>query len=71
MFGVLGCKYTLPDHVEFLVNQHAQVLLRVALSPFSAQPVFILRIILTYMQDLTLGLVELHEVCRGPPFRPI
>jgi len=41
--GFLGCEHTLSGHVELLVNQHPQVLLlRAALSPFSAQPVFVL-----------------------------
>lgn len=70
VFGVLSCKHTLPDHVELLVNHHDQVLLSAALNPFSAQPVFVLGIILTYMPDLTLGLVERREVCRGSPFKP-
>jgi len=47
---------TLPGHDELLINQHPQVfLLRAALNPFSAQPVFALGIALTYVQDLELG----------------
>ena len=43
--GFLGCKRTLPGHVELLVTQHPQVLLcRAALSPLNAQPVFVLGI---------------------------
>ena len=33
--------------------------------PFSAQPVSVLGIVLTQMQDLALGLVELYEVGMG------
>ncbi|PKU36298.1 rna-directed dna polymerase from mobile element jockey-like [Limosa lapponica baueri] len=33
--------------------------------------VFVLGISLTYMQDLALGLVELHEVHIGPPLKPV
>ncbi|KAK4821719.1 LOW QUALITY PROTEIN: hypothetical protein QYF61_000262 [Mycteria americana] len=40
---------------------------KAALNPFSAQPVFVLGIALTHVQDLALGLVDLHEVCMGPP----
>jgi len=65
--GLLGCQCTLPGHVEFLVNQHPQVLLlRAALNPFSAQPVFVLGIASTQVQDLALGLVGPHEVHMRP-----
>jgi len=54
--GPLGCQHTLPGHLELLVKQHPQVfLLKAALNPFSAQPVFVLGIALTHMQDLALG----------------
>ncbi|KAK4827472.1 hypothetical protein QYF61_018708 [Mycteria americana] len=70
--GWLGCKHTLPGHVELLINQHPQVLLlRVALNPFSAQPMFLLGIASTHVKDLALGLVELHEVRTGPPLKPV
>ena len=72
MVGVLGCKSTLPGHVELLINQHPQVfLLRVALNPFSVQPVLVFGIAPTQMQDLALGLLEPHEVCKGPPLQPV
>jgi len=49
--------------VGFLGIQHTQVLLlRAAVNPFILQPVLILRIVPTQVQDLALGLVELHEV---------
>jgi len=61
--GLGGCECTLPGHVKLLVNQHPEVLLlRVALYPFSTQPVFVLGIASTCVQDPALGLVELHEV---------
>ncbi|KAK4826701.1 hypothetical protein QYF61_010916 [Mycteria americana] len=72
MVGFLGCKCTLPGHVELLINQHPQVLLlRAALNPFSAQPVFVLGIAPTQVQYLALDLVELHEVRMGPPLKPV
>ncbi|PKU47710.1 hypothetical protein llap_1990 [Limosa lapponica baueri] len=59
-------------HVELLVQQHSQVLLlRAALNPSSAQPVFVPGIAMTRVQDLALGLVELHEVRTGPPLTPV
>jgi len=46
-----------------LISQNPEVLLgRAALSPFSAQPVFVFGIASTHVQDLAVGLVELHEV---------
>lgn len=55
-------------------TSRAQVsLLSAALSLFSLQPVFLLGISLTHVQDLALGLheLELHEVHTGPPLKPI
>ncbi|KAK4808881.1 hypothetical protein QYF61_007996 [Mycteria americana] len=70
--GFLGCKHTLPGHVELLINQHPQILLRrAALNTFSAQPVFVLGIAPTQVQNFALGLVELHEVRTGPPLKPV
>lgn len=46
-------------HVELLIHQHSQVLFhRAALDPFSIQPVLVLGIALTQLQDLAPGLVE-------------
>jgi len=62
----------LPGQVETLINQHPKVLLlRAAFNPFPTQPVFVLGIALTQVQDLALGLVELQEVCSGPPLKPV
>ena len=72
MVGLLGCEHTLPGHVELLVKHHPQVLLRASLNPFSTiQSLFVLGIALTHVQDLSLGLVEPHEVCKGPPLKPV
>ncbi|KAK4832414.1 hypothetical protein QYF61_023093 [Mycteria americana] len=40
---------------------------RPALNPLIAQPISMFRIATTQVQDLALDLVELHEVCTGPP----
>ncbi|NXT99734.1 F120B protein, partial [Buphagus erythrorhynchus] len=40
-------------------------------NPFSIQPVFVVRIALTQVQDLVLGPVEIDEVCTGPPLKPV
>jgi len=72
MVDLLGSKRTFLGHVELLVNQHPQVLLlRAALNPSSAQPVFVLGVAPTHVQDLVLGLVELYEVHMGPPLKPV
>jgi len=71
MTGFLGCKCTLLGWVKLLINRHPQVLLMAALSPSSTQTVFVLRIAPTHVQDLALGLVELHEVCTGPALKPV
>jgi len=59
MVGLLGGKLPLPAHVESYINQHSQILLlRAALDPFSIQPVSVLGIVLTQVQDLALVLTE-------------
>jgi len=67
--GLLGCQSTLLGHVDLLVNQHPLTTLRAALNPLYAQPVFVLGIALTQVQDLALGLVEPREVHTGPPLK--
>ena len=68
----LGCEHRLLGRVELLILQYTKVLLgRAALNPFSTQPVFVLGIALTHVQDLALGLVELHEVHMSPLFEPV
>ena len=57
-------------HMQFLMYQYLQVLLcRNPLNPFIPQPVFILGIALTHVEDL--GLVELHEVHMGLLLEPV
>lgn len=58
-------------HAELLVNQQPQDLLKAAVNLFSAQPVFVLVISLTHMQDLALDLVQLHKVLTDPPLEPV
>ncbi|KAK4830124.1 hypothetical protein QYF61_008551 [Mycteria americana] len=62
--GVLGCKRTLLSHVQVFIHQ-------AALNPFIPQPVPELGIAPTQVQDLALGLVELHEVLTGPLLKPV
>ncbi|KAK4815471.1 hypothetical protein QYF61_002930 [Mycteria americana] len=70
--GFLGCKHTLLAHVQFFIHHYPQVLLRrAALNPFVPQSVLIQGIALTHVQDVALGLVELHEVCTGPLLKPV
>ena len=61
--GLLGCECTLLALTEAFTSQHPQTLhLRAALKPLSAQPVSVLEIAPTQMQDIALGLVELQEL---------
>jgi len=55
---------------SFIILQNPQVLLgRAALNHIIPQPVLILRVAPTQVQDLALGLVEPHEVHTGPPLQ--
>ncbi|KAK4817066.1 hypothetical protein QYF61_027095 [Mycteria americana] len=66
MAAFLGCECTLPAHVQLFTHQYPQDLLcSAALNPFIPQPVLILGVALTQVQDLALGLVEPHEVHMG------
>jgi len=52
----------------YLLSSDPQILLlRASLKPFSGQPVSVLAIAPTQVQDLAPGFVELHEVGMGPP----
>ncbi|KAK4831400.1 hypothetical protein QYF61_017531 [Mycteria americana] len=67
MVGLLGYEHTLLAHVQLFIHQYPQVLLcRAALDHIIPQPVLILGVALTQVQDLALGLVEAHEVHMGP-----
>ena len=70
--GLLGCECTLLGHVELLAHEHRQVLLlRAALNPLMAPPVFVLGIVPAHVQGLAFGLVELHKVHNGPPLKSV
>jgi len=69
--GHLGCERTLLHHVELIFNQQSQVLLRAGLNPCFAKPLFVPGIAPTHVQDLALGLVELHDVHMGPPLKTV
>jgi len=70
--GLLGCENTLLAQVQLFIHQYLQDLLgRAALSSFSAQPIFVLGIAPTHVQDLALDLVEFHEVHTGPLLKPV
>jgi len=56
-------------HVQLFIHQYPQVLGRVALNPFFLQPVLLLRVAPTHVQDLALGLIEPCEVHTGPPLQ--
>ena len=65
--GLLGCECTLSAHVQLFIHQYPQVRLpRASLNPFIPQLVLTVGVALTQVQDLALGLVEPHEVHKGP-----
>ncbi|KAK4818126.1 hypothetical protein QYF61_006213 [Mycteria americana] len=65
--GLLGCERTLSAHVQLFIHQYPQVLLcRAALNHIIPQPVLILGVAPTQLQDPALGLVDLHEGHTGP-----
>ncbi|PKU36192.1 hypothetical protein llap_13505 [Limosa lapponica baueri] len=66
----LGREHTLLAQAELPISHHLQVL-RAALNPFSTQPILVLGIAPTDMQDLALALVELQEVHTGPSLKPV
>ncbi|KAK4826170.1 hypothetical protein QYF61_006032 [Mycteria americana] len=55
----------------FIHHYHQVLFRRAALNPFILQSVLILGIALTQVQDLALGLVELHDVHMGPVLKPV
>ncbi|KAK4832392.1 hypothetical protein QYF61_022247 [Mycteria americana] len=70
MICLPGCERTLSAHVQLFIHQYPQVFLhRAALNPFIPQPVFVLGIAPTHVQDLALGLLEPHEVHMCPPLQ--
>jgi len=71
MVGLLGCKHTLPGHIQLLIYQYLQVLpCSVALKQ-STQSVLTLRIAVIRVQDLALVLVELYDAHMGPLLKPV
>jgi len=65
--GLLGCERTLSAQVRLFFYQSPRALLgQAALNHSITQPVLLLGVALTQVQDLVLGLVELHKVHMGP-----
>ncbi|KAK4827205.1 hypothetical protein QYF61_015233 [Mycteria americana] len=70
--GFLGHLSTLPAHVQLTVNQHAQVLFhRAAFQSLFPKPVVLPGVVVTQVQDPTLGLVEPHTVDLSPLIQPV
>ncbi|NWY38380.1 F120B protein, partial [Sylvia atricapilla] len=63
--GLVGFERTLL--VKLLIQQHPKALLSAVLNPFSIQPVFVVKVALTQVQNL----VEIDDICPGPPLKPI
>ncbi|KAK4818789.1 hypothetical protein QYF61_019135 [Mycteria americana] len=72
MIGFQGCKCTLLAHIQFFIYKYPQVLLcRATLNPFIPQPVLIPGVASSQVQDLALGLAELHEVHMDILLKPV
>ena len=57
-------------HIHIFIHPYPQVrVYRAALNPLIARAVSTIGIAPTQVQDLVLGLVELHEVCTGPALK--
>jgi len=65
--GLLGHLGTLLAHGQLAVDQHTQVLFRWAtFQPLFPKPVALHGVVVTQVQDLAFGLVEIHTVGVSP-----
>lgn len=62
---------TVHCHLTLIFSQHSQVLLRAVLNPSPTLPILVVGISLTQVQDSVLGLLELYEVGRDLPLKPV
>ncbi|KAK4828429.1 LOW QUALITY PROTEIN: hypothetical protein QYF61_026525 [Mycteria americana] len=70
--GLLGHLGTLLAHIQAAVNQYQQVLFsRAAFQPLFPKPVALHGVVVTQVQDLTLGLVEPHTIGLSPSVQPV
>ncbi|KAK4828439.1 hypothetical protein QYF61_026596 [Mycteria americana] len=70
--GFLGHLGTLLAHIQAAVNQHPQVLFRLAaFQPLFPKPVALHGVAVAQVQDLALGLVEPHTIGLGPLIQPV
>ncbi|KAK4812626.1 hypothetical protein QYF61_011497 [Mycteria americana] len=70
--GFLGHLGTRLAHIQLSVNQHPQVLFRLAaFQPLFPKPVALHGVVVTQVQDLPLGLVKPHTIGLGPSIQPV
>ncbi|PKU39453.1 rna-directed dna polymerase from mobile element jockey- hypothetical protein [Limosa lapponica baueri] len=70
--GLLGHLGTLLAHVQPAVDQHPQVLLcQAALQPLCPKLLELHGVVVTQVQDPTLGLIEIHPVSLSPLIQPV
>ncbi|KAK4810664.1 LOW QUALITY PROTEIN: hypothetical protein QYF61_007464 [Mycteria americana] len=70
--GFLGHLGTLLAHIQAPVNQHPQVLFcQAAFQPLFPKPVALHGVVVTQVQDPTLGLVKPHTIDLGPLIQPV
>lgn len=59
------------DHNKYFIHQFSQVLVQWPLNPFIIQSILTFGTAQTQVQNLSLDLVERHEVSIGPPTKPV
>ncbi|KAK4819271.1 hypothetical protein QYF61_000482 [Mycteria americana] len=70
--GLLGHLGTLLAHIQPAVDQHTQVLFRLAaFQPLFPKPVALHGVVVTQVQDPALGLVEPHTTGLDPSIQPV
>ncbi|KAK4817079.1 hypothetical protein QYF61_027910, partial [Mycteria americana] len=70
--GFLGHLGTLLAHIQVAVNQHSQVLFRLAaFQPLFPKPVALHGVAVAQVQDLALGLVKPHTIDLSPSIQPV
>ena len=67
--GFPGCEGTLLSYVQLAISHI--LFSRAELYPFVPQLVVTVEIIITQVQDVALGFVELHKVLLGAPLEPV
>ena len=70
--GLLGYLGTLLTHIQLTVHQYTKVPFhQAAFQPLFPKPVGLPGVVVSKMQDPTLGPIEIRTVCLGPSIQPL